>query len=189
MTQTNTDNISREEERPKATFPAGLVTTILVIIFLGIFIYVFWQKKSVSHQITNLEDRIAKKQEAIDVFTQGKSVEDHLNGVFALESVLEEQVDWSDANRAISGIGTELQDVVNFEDYSSDERGLFQLRGVAASAEGVAQVIERFTASPQFMDPFVSQMSEQRNSNTSFGERKPINVYPFSMSLIFIPSS
>ena len=189
MTQTNTKNTYTEAEKPRSTFPTGLITTILVVIFIGLFIYIFWQKKSISHKITTLEKRISDKQAAIEDFTQGKSVEDHLNGVVALEAVLEEQIDWSQANRAIAAIGTELQNEVSFEEYSSNDQGTFQLRGVAANPEGIAKTIERFTNSSQFLEPFVTNISEQSNNGTSFGSRTPINIFPFNLTFVFTPAS
>lgn len=187
-THNDTANI-RDTEQPRAVFPIGIALTLLVVVFLGLFIYVFWQKKSLSDQVATLEERIVAKQQAIDTYTNGKSVEDHLNSVVAIEDVLEEQVDWSEANRAIAGIGTELQASILFEEYSSDENGVFQLQGIAADTEGIAKMIERFTASADFSGPFVSNISEQTNSGTRFSGRSPLSVFPFSLTFTFLPSN
>lgn len=178
----------QDTEQPRAVFPIGIALILLAIIFLGLFIYVFWQKKTVTDQITTLEERIEARQKAIDVYTNGKSVEDHMNSVIALEDVLAEQIDWSEANRAVAQIGAELQESVLFEEYSSDEKGVFQLRGIAADTEGIARMIERFTASIDFSDPFVSTISEQNNVGTRFGNRSPLSIFPFSLTFTFLPS-
>lgn len=190
MKQTHQDSAGMQDtEQPKAVFSTGIALILLAIIFLGLFIYVFWQKKSIADQIATLEERINAKQTAIDTYTNGKSVEDHMNSVVALEDVLAEQIDWSEANRAVDQIGADLQGSVLFEEYLSDEKGVFQLRGVAADTEGVAKMIERFTASVDFTDPFVSNLSEQTNTGTQFGTRTPQSVFPFSLTFTFLPSS
>lgn len=157
----------------------------LVLVALGQSGHVFWQNKTLLKTVTQTKEKIAVKEKKIKEFTAGEEVDSHLKGVAVLEKVVEERISWSEAQREITRLEKGAQGHTLFLDYSSDSDGNFSLQGVSQSLEGVAQTLGLFQGSLSFADPFVTNISEETNTEVVFSGKRPRKIYRFTLLFDF----